>query len=116
MRPLHVDLKGIYKGSLEFVAGLPGEVQAVMYGRPMMLVHGFDIIPGLPPLRRYQLAQALSTFGQGYIRHRQFEPCGCLFHISPGNVTMEEFARTLGGKPEQGQTYRIDYAGGDNGT
>ena len=107
-----VDFQYEYDGDLIFVAGSRDHVQSSGAMRPMMLVHDLKIDADLPPLRRAMLAQALSHFGQGYIRNRHFIPQGCLFHISPGNATMEQFARTIGGQPEAGQTYRIDYTKG----
>ena len=113
MREIIVDFMGESAGSLEFVAGSRGHVELVGFMRPMVLVHHmhFDT-PVASATRRTMLASALSAYGQGYIRNRPLTPQGCLFHVAPGNATMEAFARTLGGQPEQGQTYRIDYAGG----
>lgn len=110
MRPIIVDFLGDSAGSLEFVAGSRDHVELVGFMRPMVLVHHmhFDV-PVASAIRRTLLAQALSSYGQGYIRNRLLVPQGCLFHVSPGNATMEAFARTLGGQPEAGSTYRIDY-------
>ena len=112
-RELIVDFMGVSNGSLEFVAGSRDHIELVGFMCPMVLVHhmSFDV-PVASPTRRAMLASALSAYGQGYIRNRQLVPQGCLFHVAPGNATMEAFARTLGGEPEAGQTYRIDYTVG----
>ena len=110
MRDLVVDFSREIYGDLEFVTGSKTQVEMVGYMRPMVLVHDLRFsVEGLPPTRRMMLASALSAYGQGYIRNRQLIPRGCLFHVAPGNATMEAFARTLGGQPELGETYRIDY-------
>jgi hypothetical protein len=112
MQPIIVDFQREVDGNLVFVAGQRDHIELYGMVRPMVLVHGMDWPnPVASPIRRTLLAQALSAYAQGYIRHRPLIPQGCLFHVSPGNATMEAFARTLGGQPEAGSTYRIDYAG-----
>ena len=112
MRPIIVDILGEDKGDLIFIAGSREHHELEGCMRPVVLVHSMNFInPVESAIRRTMLASALSSFGQGYIRHRPLIPQGCLFHVAPGNATMEAFARTLGGQPEAGLTYRIDYAG-----
>jgi hypothetical protein len=111
MRPIIVDIQSECRGDLNFVAGSRNHIELTGVMRPMVLVHDMEWFnPVESAIRRTLLAQSLSSFAQGYIRHRPLIPQGCLFHVAPGNATMEAFARTLGGEPEAGLTYRIDYA------
>ena len=114
MRPVIVDLASINQdGDLIFIAGSRECPEVSCRLRPMAFLHAMDFInPVESPTRRVQLVQSLSAFGQGYIRHRPLILQGCLFHVAPGNATMEAFARTLGSQSEAGQTYRIDYTKG----
>jgi hypothetical protein len=91
-----------------FVSGFGPDPGAVMFARPMMYVHSFSILP-LPPTSRVLLSVALTSYAQGWARHRPLSPVGCLFQVSPGNSTMEAFASTLGGHPEPGVIHRIDH-------